>query len=101
MSQADTEERVAIAAGAGPVGSSDQAASESSCGTEASSSHCDVILMNGDSNGMGSDCSIESNMDPDSSLLQHRDMCLDPLYNLYAISVSTILIFTLVMSLCC
>ncbi|XP_032446586.1 ubiquitin carboxyl-terminal hydrolase 32 isoform X3 [Xiphophorus hellerii] len=86
VSQADTEERVAIAAGAGPVGSSDQAASESSCGTEASSSHCDVILMNGDSNGMGSDCSIESNVDPDSSLLQHRDMCLDPLYNLYAIS---------------
>ncbi|XP_027900854.1 ubiquitin carboxyl-terminal hydrolase 32 isoform X3 [Xiphophorus couchianus] len=86
VSQADTEERVAIVAGAGPVGSSDQAASESSCGTEASSSHCDVILMNGDSNGMGSDCSIESNVDPDSSLLQHRDMCLDPLYNLYAIS---------------
>ncbi|XP_054901475.1 ubiquitin carboxyl-terminal hydrolase 32 isoform X4 [Poeciliopsis prolifica] len=84
--QADTEERVAIAAGPGPMGSSDQAASESSCGTEASSSHCDVILMNGDSNGMGSDCSIESNVDPDSSLLHHRDMCLDPLYNLYAIS---------------
>ncbi|XP_043975508.1 ubiquitin carboxyl-terminal hydrolase 32 [Gambusia affinis] len=84
--QVDIEERVAIAAGAGPVSSSDQAASESSFGTEASSSHCDVILMNGDSNGMGSDCSIESNVDPDSSLLQHRDMCLDPLYNLYAIS---------------
>lgn len=61
-------------------------ASESSCGTEASSSHCDVVLMNGDSNGLSSDCSTESGMDPDNSLLQH--MCLDTIYNLYAISVS-------------
>lgn len=62
-------------------------ASESSCGTEASSSHCDVVLVNGDSNGLSSDCSTESSMDPDSSLLQHRDnMCLDAIYNLYAIS---------------
>lgn len=83
-------------AAAGPVGSNDQVASDSSCGTEASSSHCDVILMNGDSNGMGSDCSIESNVEPDGSLLQHRDMCLDPLYNLYAISVSDNTRFTLI-----
>ncbi|MEQ2236984.1 Ubiquitin carboxyl-terminal hydrolase 32 [Ilyodon furcidens] len=81
-----TEVEAGVTGAAGLVCSRDQMASESSCGTEASSSHCDVIVMNGDSNGMGSDCSIESNVDPDSSLLQHRDMCLDPLYNLYAIS---------------
>lgn len=64
--------------------------SESSCGTEASSSHCDVVLVNGDSNGLSSDCSTESSVDPDNPLLQHRDnMCLDAIYNLYAISVST------------
>lgn len=44
--------------------------------------------MNGDSNGLSSDCSTESSMDPDNSLLQHREMCLDAIYNLYAISVS-------------
>uniref|UniRef100_A0A8C2Z9U4 ubiquitinyl hydrolase 1 n=1 Tax=Cyclopterus lumpus TaxID=8103 RepID=A0A8C2Z9U4_CYCLU len=54
---------------------------------EASSSQCDVILMNGDSNGLNSDCSTESSMDPDNLLLQHRDnICLDAIYNLYAIS---------------
>lgn len=88
--QADAEDAEAgeagVVAAAGLAGPNDQVASESSSGTEASSSHCDVILMNGDSNGMGSDCSIESNVEPDGSLLQHRDMCLDPLYNLYAIS---------------
>uniref|UniRef100_A0A3Q2C9H0 Ubiquitin carboxyl-terminal hydrolase 32 n=1 Tax=Cyprinodon variegatus TaxID=28743 RepID=A0A3Q2C9H0_CYPVA len=83
--QTDAEAGVTAAA-AGPLSSGDPMASESSCGTEASSSHCDVILVNGDSNGMGSDCSIESNAEPEGSLLQHRDMCLDPLYNLYAIS---------------
>uniref|UniRef100_A0A7N6BGZ7 Ubiquitin carboxyl-terminal hydrolase 32 n=1 Tax=Anabas testudineus TaxID=64144 RepID=A0A7N6BGZ7_ANATE len=51
-----------------------------------SSSHCDVVLMNGDSNGLSSDCSTESSVDPDNSLLQHRDICLDAIYNLYAIS---------------
>uniref|UniRef100_A0A1A8QFI4 ubiquitinyl hydrolase 1 n=1 Tax=Nothobranchius rachovii TaxID=451742 RepID=A0A1A8QFI4_9TELE len=75
------------AAGAGLTGSTEQLASESSCGTEASSSQCDVVLMNGDSNEMGSDCSIESSADPDGSLPQHRDnMSLDAIYNLYAIS---------------
>ncbi|XP_038160526.1 ubiquitin carboxyl-terminal hydrolase 32 isoform X4 [Cyprinodon tularosa] len=83
--QTDAEAGVTAAA-AGPLSSGDPMASESSCGTEASSSHFDVILVNGDSNGMGSDCSIESNAEPEGSLLQHRDMCLDPLYNLYAIS---------------
>uniref|UniRef100_A0A8C6L527 ubiquitinyl hydrolase 1 n=1 Tax=Nothobranchius furzeri TaxID=105023 RepID=A0A8C6L527_NOTFU len=75
------------AAGAGLTGSTEQLASESSCGTEASSSQCDVVLMNGDSNEMGSDCSIESSADADGSLPQHRDnMSLDAIYNLYAIS---------------
>uniref|UniRef100_A0A672YFV9 Ubiquitin carboxyl-terminal hydrolase n=1 Tax=Sphaeramia orbicularis TaxID=375764 RepID=A0A672YFV9_9TELE len=83
--QADTE--ASAAAGSGPPVSADAPGSESSCGTEASSSHCDVVLMNGDSNGLGSDCSTEGSTDPDSSLLQHRDnMCLDAIYNLYAIS---------------
>lgn len=48
-----------------------------------------MVLVNGDSNGLSADCSIESSVDPDHSLLQHRDnMCLDAIYNLYAISVS-------------
>lgn len=67
-------------------GSEAAAASESSCSTEASSSHCDVVLVNGDSNGLSADCSIESSVDPDHSLLQHRDN-MDAIYNLYAISV--------------
>uniref|UniRef100_A0A7N8YIJ3 Ubiquitin carboxyl-terminal hydrolase 32 n=1 Tax=Mastacembelus armatus TaxID=205130 RepID=A0A7N8YIJ3_9TELE len=76
--QADTE---------GNAVSGEAITSESSYGTEASSSHCDVVLVNGDSNGLNSDCSTESNMDPDNSLPQHRDnMCLDAIYNLYAIS---------------
>ncbi|XP_013889081.1 ubiquitin carboxyl-terminal hydrolase 32 [Austrofundulus limnaeus] len=66
---------------------SEQMASESSCVTEASSSHCDVVLMNGDSNGTSSDCSMESSVDLVSSLPQRRDnMALDAIYNLYAIS---------------
>uniref|UniRef100_A0A8C7XDL0 ubiquitinyl hydrolase 1 n=1 Tax=Oryzias sinensis TaxID=183150 RepID=A0A8C7XDL0_9TELE len=63
--------------------SGEQAGSESSCDTEASSSHCDVMLVN----GLGSDCSIESSMEPDGPLLPHRDSAgLDAIYNLYAIS---------------
>lgn len=78
------------AEGPGHPGSGEAMGSESSCGTEASSSHCDVVLVNGDSNGLSSDCSTESSVDPDNPLLQHRDnMCLDAIYNLYAISVST------------
>ncbi|KAK5929796.1 hypothetical protein CgunFtcFv8_011000 [Champsocephalus gunnari] len=72
---------------AGLPGLGDVIVTDASCGTEASSSHCDVVLMNGESNGLGSDCSTESSMDPDNSLLQHRDnICLDAIYNLYAIS---------------
>uniref|UniRef100_A0A3Q3KE96 ubiquitinyl hydrolase 1 n=1 Tax=Monopterus albus TaxID=43700 RepID=A0A3Q3KE96_MONAL len=84
--QADTEESAAARA-AGLSVSGEVIASELLWGTEASSSQCDVVLVNGDSNGLSSDCSTESSMDPDSSLLQHRDnMCLDAVYNLYAIS---------------
>ncbi|XP_027136073.1 ubiquitin carboxyl-terminal hydrolase 32 [Larimichthys crocea] len=83
----DTDGSTAGAVAPVPLGSGDVVTSETSCGTEASSSHCDVVLMNGDSNGLSSDCSTESSMDPDNSLLQHRDnMCLDAIYNLYAIS---------------
>uniref|UniRef100_A0A3B4XDU5 Ubiquitin carboxyl-terminal hydrolase 32 n=1 Tax=Seriola lalandi dorsalis TaxID=1841481 RepID=A0A3B4XDU5_SERLL len=86
-SQTDTEGSAAAAGGAGLPGSGEAMTSESWCSTEASSSHCDVVLVNGDSNGLSSDCSLESGMDPDGSLLQHRDnMCLDAIYNLYAIS---------------
>uniref|UniRef100_A0A3B4HAV5 ubiquitinyl hydrolase 1 n=1 Tax=Pundamilia nyererei TaxID=303518 RepID=A0A3B4HAV5_9CICH len=84
--QADPE---GSAAGGAPglQGSGEGVASESSSGSEASSSHCDVVLVNGDSNGLCSDCSTESSTEPDGSLLQHRDnMCLDAIYNLYAIS---------------
>ncbi|KAM8854577.1 ubiquitin carboxyl-terminal hydrolase 32 isoform 2-T2 [Synchiropus picturatus] len=59
---------------------------ESSFSTEASSSHCDVVLMNGDSNGLYSDCSMDSRSDLDCSLLLHRNQCLDAMYSLYAIS---------------
>ncbi|TNN63673.1 Ubiquitin carboxyl-terminal hydrolase 32 [Liparis tanakae] len=76
-------------AASGPPGSGAALTSEASCGSEASSSHCDVVLMNGDSNGLNSDCSTESSVDPDNPLLQHGDdICLDAVYNLYAISVS-------------
>uniref|UniRef100_A0A3Q1G5Z8 Ubiquitin carboxyl-terminal hydrolase 32 n=1 Tax=Acanthochromis polyacanthus TaxID=80966 RepID=A0A3Q1G5Z8_9TELE len=84
--QADTEGSSGAAA-SGLPGSGELVASESSRSSEASSSHCDVVLVNGDSNGLSSDCSTESSMDPDNALLQHRDnMCLDAIYNLYAIS---------------
>lgn len=66
------------------VAASGDVPSESSCHTEASSSHCDVVLMNGDGNGLNSDTESSG----DSSLL--RDMCLDAIYSLYAISVSTV-----------
>ncbi|XP_029026733.1 ubiquitin carboxyl-terminal hydrolase 32 isoform X5 [Betta splendens] len=71
---------------AGLLKSGEGIASESSGATEASSSHCDVVLLNGDTNGLSSDCSTESTMDPDISTMQHRDVCLDAIYNLYAIS---------------
>uniref|UniRef100_A0AAQ4RUR0 Ubiquitin carboxyl-terminal hydrolase n=1 Tax=Gasterosteus aculeatus aculeatus TaxID=481459 RepID=A0AAQ4RUR0_GASAC len=68
-------------------GSGGASASEALCGSEASSSHCDVVLVNGDSNGLNSDGSTESSMEPDHPPLQHRDsVCLDAIYNLYAIS---------------
>ncbi|XP_029301787.1 ubiquitin carboxyl-terminal hydrolase 32 isoform X6 [Cottoperca gobio] len=82
--QPDTEGNTAAS---GLPGSGEAITSEGSCSTEASSSHCDVVLVNGDSNGLILDCSTESCMDPDNSLLQHRDnMCMDAIYNLYAIS---------------
>lgn len=77
----------------GGGGGGEGVASESTCSTEASSSHCDVVLMNGDSgsNGPSSDCSVESSTEqeqPPLLLQQHRDdLCLDAIYNLYAISV--------------
>ncbi|XP_031728294.1 ubiquitin carboxyl-terminal hydrolase 32 isoform X4 [Anarrhichthys ocellatus] len=81
--QPDTEESTASA----PPGSGGAFTSETSSGSEASSSHCDVVLVNGDSNGLISDCSTESSLEPDNLLVQHRDnMCLDAIYNLYAIS---------------
>ncbi|KAM3615781.1 uncharacterized protein V6R79_007674 [Siganus canaliculatus] len=81
----DTEGPAGVVA-SGLNGSGEVMASESSGCTEASSSHCDVMLVNGDSNGLSSDYSTESGLDSDGSLLQHRDMCLDAIYNLYAIS---------------
>lgn len=64
---------------------------ESVCSTEASSSHCDLVLVNVDSNGLSLDGSTDSGVEPDGTLVQRRDnMCLDTIYNLYAISVSTV-----------
>lgn len=87
--QAETEGNSSTSAaavgGMGLSGSAEVLMSESSCGTEASSSHCDVVLMNG--NGLNSDCSTESSLDQDVPGV-HRDVCLDAIYNLYAISVS-------------
>lgn len=83
MPQADTE------AGVAGVGLLWSEASGSSCITEASSSQCDMDLINKNVNRMDSDCSIESSVDLDTSLQQHRDnMDLDAIYNLFAISVS-------------
>ncbi|XP_034723890.1 ubiquitin carboxyl-terminal hydrolase 32 isoform X10 [Etheostoma cragini] len=85
--QPDTEGSLSGAEESSLPGSGDVIASEALCGTEVSSSLCDVVLVNGDSNGLSSDCSTESSMDPDNSLLRHSDnMCLDAIYNLYAIS---------------
>lgn len=85
--QAETEGNSSTSAaavgGMGLSGSAEVLMSESSCGTEASSSHCDVVLMNG--NGLNSDCSTESSLDQDVPGV-HRDVCLDAIYNLYAIS---------------
>ncbi|XP_034024912.1 ubiquitin carboxyl-terminal hydrolase 32 [Thalassophryne amazonica] len=53
---------------------------ESLSGPEAPASHGDMVLMNGEGSGLGSDAS-----DLDASLPQ-RDVCLDAVYNLYAIS---------------
>lgn len=64
--------------GAGLCGAAEVLDSESAGGTEAS--HCDVVLMNG--NGLNSDCSTESSLDQDLN----RDLGLDAIYNLYAIS---------------
>ncbi|XP_069581042.1 ubiquitin carboxyl-terminal hydrolase 32-like [Brachyistius frenatus] len=84
--QADPEGSAAAGAAVVLPRSGEPLASESLCGSEASSSHCDLVLVNGDSNGLSSDCSTDSSMDPDNAL-QHRDnMCLDAIYNLYAIS---------------
>lgn len=70
---------------AGPPGET----RESPLGSEAPSSHCDVVLLNGDSNGLSLDCSTDSSSEPEHSLLQQRgDAGLDAIYNLYAISVS-------------
>ncbi|KAF7647433.1 hypothetical protein LDENG_00172490 [Lucifuga dentata] len=80
--QGDAEGSAAAAAGL--PGTAD--AAESLGSTEAPGSHCDVVLMNGESNGLSSDCSTESSVEPDVSLLQHRDVCLDAIYKLYAIS---------------
>uniref|UniRef100_A0A8D0CY08 Ubiquitin carboxyl-terminal hydrolase 32 n=1 Tax=Sander lucioperca TaxID=283035 RepID=A0A8D0CY08_SANLU len=70
MPQPDTEGSTAEAEESSLPGLGDMIASEASCGTEVSSN-----------------CSTESSMDPDNSLLQHSDnICLDAIYNLYAIS---------------
>ncbi|KAG7279753.1 hypothetical protein CRUP_021369 [Coryphaenoides rupestris] len=61
------------------------AAAESSSG-----SHCEVPLANGEGGEstleLTSDCSTESNVDSESSLLQQGDTALEAMYNLYAIS---------------
>lgn len=63
---------------------------ESPLGSEAPSSHCDVVLLNGDSNGLSLDCSTDSSSEAEHSLLlqQRGDAGPDAIYNLYAISVS-------------
>uniref|UniRef100_A0A672H2B1 ubiquitinyl hydrolase 1 n=1 Tax=Salarias fasciatus TaxID=181472 RepID=A0A672H2B1_SALFA len=74
---------------AAPGAPGESAASEWSCGSsEASSSHCDVTLLNGETNGLSSDCSTESGVEPDGPPPPlHRDStALDAIYNLYAIS---------------
>jgi len=65
------------------------AAAESSSG-----SHCEVPLANGEGGEstleLTSDCSTESNVDSESSLLQQGDTAMEAVYNLYAISVGVL-----------
>ncbi|KAM9852934.1 ubiquitin carboxyl-terminal hydrolase 32 [Aulostomus maculatus] len=84
--QGDTVSSAAGRAAVSLPASGEAITSESSY-NEGSSCHCDVVFVNSDGNGLNSDCSTESSMDPDSSLLPHRDnMCLEAIYSLYAIS---------------
>lgn len=84
--QADTEAVVSAAGGSAASGEAN--VPEPVGSSEVLSSTSEVVLVNGDSNGLSSGCSTESCMEPDNMLLQHRDnTCPDAIYNLYAISV--------------
>ncbi|XP_008306895.1 ubiquitin carboxyl-terminal hydrolase 32 isoform X3 [Cynoglossus semilaevis] len=83
--QADTEAVVSAAGGSAASGEAN--VPEPVGSSEVLSSTSEVVLVNGDSNGLSSGCSTESCMEPDNMLLQHRDnTCPDAIYNLYAIS---------------
>ncbi|XP_062328553.1 ubiquitin carboxyl-terminal hydrolase 32 isoform X2 [Osmerus eperlanus] len=87
--QANTEATGAEASGTG-ISSGEVAPNppESSMASEASSSHCDVIFMNGESvQSNGTEGSTDPGSDLDTSQLHQREnICLEPMYNLYAIS---------------
>lgn len=101
--QANTEATGAEASGTGiSAGHVAPNPLESSMASEASSSHCDVILMNGESvQSNGTEGSTDPGSDLDTSQLHQREnICLEPMYNLYAISVSELLIVQLPESFC-
>jgi hypothetical protein len=74
----------------GPCGEA-RGAAETSSATAASANQCEVTLVNGEGAESTleptSDCSTESVVDSEGSLLQQGDGALEAMYNLYAISV--------------
>ncbi|XP_056466996.1 ubiquitin carboxyl-terminal hydrolase 32 isoform X2 [Gadus chalcogrammus] len=73
----------------GPCGDA-RGAAETSSATAASANQCEVTLVNGEGAESTleptSDCSTESAVDSEGSLLQQGDGALEAMYNLYAIS---------------
>uniref|UniRef100_A0AAY4DKM1 Ubiquitin carboxyl-terminal hydrolase 32 n=1 Tax=Denticeps clupeoides TaxID=299321 RepID=A0AAY4DKM1_9TELE len=70
----------------GPGGPA-EATSGDSWSADASSSDCDVVVMNGLGPEHGQSCvPAEAGADPETAAHQRGEICLEPIYNLYAIS---------------
>ncbi|XP_036392637.1 ubiquitin carboxyl-terminal hydrolase 32-like isoform X2 [Megalops cyprinoides] len=86
-SATEQEQGAAEADGLRPLGVADASVQESWSAEVTASTNCDVIMVN----GLGQESSqsnghTESGADADSSHHQRHDICLEPIYNLYAIS---------------
>ncbi|KAG7470530.1 hypothetical protein MATL_G00114750 [Megalops atlanticus] len=83
----EQEQGTTEAEGLHPPGVADASVQESWSAEVTASTNCDVIMVN----GLGQESSqsnghTESGADADSSHHQRHDICLEPVYNLYAIS---------------